>query len=178
MRNSHEKYHWMGAVDPLYLMCCLVSVCINECSHLSVSGELERKYVCVCFSVTCILVCVCVCEHKASFCLWVWMKTSSSPPVWVWSGCSVGVNVAPVCCNPVVWASHAPSVKEPLPSSLTHTRAGSSRHVHVLLFFNHPFCQLYLLRTAHFYIILVDLVALDSNTDWQISVMMRWYILL
>ncbi len=60
MSSLHEKYNWMCAVDPLYLMCCLVSVCINESSHLPVSGKLEQKSVCVCFSVTCILVCVCV----------------------------------------------------------------------------------------------------------------------
>jgi len=58
MRSLHAKYHWMSAVDPLYLMCCLVSVCINECSHLSVSGELERKSVCVFYRYMCFLVCV------------------------------------------------------------------------------------------------------------------------
>ncbi len=168
----------------MQLILCVSCVALCQCvsmnahTYLSAVNWSVSMYVCVLVLRASWCVCVCVCEHKASFCLWVWMKTSSSPPVWVWSGCSVGVNVAPVCCNPVVWASHAPSVKEPQPSSLTHTRAGSSRHVHVLLFFNHPFCQFYLLLTARFYIILVDLVVLDSNTDWQISVMMSWYILL
>ncbi len=162
----------------LCVSCVALCQCVSMNAHTYLSAVNWSVSMYVCVLVLRASWCVCVCEHKASFCLWVWMKTSSSPPVWVWSGCSVGVNVAPVCCNPVVWASHAPSVKEPQPSSLTHTRAGSSRHVHVLLFFNHPFCQFYLLLTARFYIILVELVVLDSNTDWQISVMVRWYILL
>ncbi len=132
-----------------------------------------RACVCACVCVracVCMCVCVCVCVNKASFCLWVWMKTSSSPPVWVWSGCSVGVNVAPVCCNPVVWASHAPSVKEPQPSSLTHTRAGGSRHVHVLLFYNNPFWQFYLLllhiSTSSLSTLLCSTVPLIGRSLW------------
>lgn len=135
---------------------------LDECSWSSVSHVLPcvsvyqwmftpicerwtgaQACMCVCVLPLRVSWCVCMCE-QASFCLWVCMKTSSSPPVWVWSGCSVCVNVAPVCCNPVVWASHAPSVKEAQPSSLTHTRPWSSSHLHFLLFFNHPFCQLLL----------------------------------
>lgn len=141
MRSLHGKCHWMSAVDPLYLMCCLVSVCINECSHLSVSGELERKPVCVCFTVTCILVCVCVCVNKPLFvCGFGWRPLplllseygQVAVYVWMWHLCAVIL----LCGLPMLHWSKRLSLHH------WHTLPWSWSHPHFLLFFNHPFCQL------------------------------------
>lgn len=154
----------------MQLILCISCVALCQCVSMNVHTYLWAVNwsvsLCVCVLPLRASWCVCMCE-QASFCLWVWMKTSSSPPVWVWSGCSVSVNVAPVCCNPVVWASHAPSVKEAQPWSLTYTRPWSLSHLQFLLFFNHPFCQCMSITAVHFCIVQTYVKRICPNSPYS-----------